>query len=183
MINPAPLRQTRLPIMFALPCAALVTAALFVTPADAQLASVPASTLVAGPDETVALAVNAAGVQIYDCKAAADGKLAWTFKEPRADLTVGGKTVGKHYAGPHWEMADGSTVKAAGAARADGATPNDIPWLRLAVTESKGAGQLSGVTAVLRTNTKGGVLAGTCPTAGLTQEQAYTSDYVFLKKK
>ena len=37
------------------------------------------------------------------CKAGADGKLAWTFREPIATLLADGKTVGRHYAGPNWE--------------------------------------------------------------------------------
>jgi hypothetical protein len=160
-----------------------VTSIAFGGLASAQLASVTQTALVAGSDETVALTVNAAGVQIYECKAAADGKLGWAFKEPRAELTVSGKTVGKHYAGPHWELPDGSIVKGVPAARADGSSATDIPWLRLSVSDSKGNGQLTGVTAILRTNTKGGTLSGACAVTGQTQEQSYTSDYVFLKRK
>jgi Protein of unknown function (DUF3455) len=133
--------------------------------------------------EIANFSVNASGVQIYECKAGADGKLMWAFKEPRADLTLGGKSVGRHYAGPHWEMADGSTIKGAVASRADAPAAASIPWLRLTVVEAKGAGQLTSVVAILRTETKGGVLAGACAEAGKLQEQPYTSDYVFLKKR
>src|SRR2546421_10876903 len=35
-----------------------------------------------------------------------------TFREPIATLLLDGKTVGRHYAGPNWEHADGSAVVA-----------------------------------------------------------------------
>lgn len=151
--------------------------------AIADVTAVPANTLVARGDEVPALTVSANGVQIYECKAAADGKLVWTFKEPRADLTAGGVVVGKHYAGPHWELLDGSTIKGALAERSDAPSPADIPWLRLNVAESNGNGQLTGVTAILRLNTKGGTLSGACASAGALQEQPYLADYVFFNKK
>ena len=49
------------------------------------------------------LTVHAEGAQVYECKAGADGKLAWAFREPIATLLVDGKTIGRHYAGPNWE--------------------------------------------------------------------------------
>jgi hypothetical protein len=36
--------------------------------------------------------------------AAPDGKLSWAVREPIATLTADGKTVGRHYAGPHHEQ-------------------------------------------------------------------------------
>ena len=38
--------------------------------------------LAALPDETMALKVHAVGMQLYECKPGADGKLAWTFIAP-----------------------------------------------------------------------------------------------------
>ncbi|WP_141290756.1 DUF3455 domain-containing protein, partial [Ideonella azotifigens] len=53
----------------------------------------------------------ATGVQIYDCKAKADGGAEWVFKAPEATLADrAGRALGKHYAGPTWEALDGSTV-------------------------------------------------------------------------
>ena len=71
---------------------------------------------IAAPGETVVLTAHAEGAQVYECKAGADGKLAWPFREPIATLMADGKTVGRHYAGPNWEHVDGSAVtgKAAG---------------------------------------------------------------------
>jgi Protein of unknown function (DUF3455) len=134
------------------------------------------------PGETAVFTTFAEGAQVYDCKADAAGKLAWAFREPIATLLIDGKTVGRHYAGPHWEMADGSTVQGKVAGRAPGATAADIPWLKLDVNSRKGQGQLDGVTTVQRINTKGGVLEGVCEKAGSTRSIAYSTDYVFLKK-
>ncbi len=134
------------------------------------------------PGETTVLTVYAEGAQVYDCKADAAGKLMWSFREPIATLLQDGKTVGRHYAGPHWEMVDGSIVQGKVAGRSPGATPADIPWLKLDVVTRKGQGQLTGVSTILRINTSGGVLEGACDKAGAYRSVAYGTDYVFLRK-
>jgi hypothetical protein len=137
---------------------------------------------IAAPGETIALAVHAEGAQIYDCKAGADGKLAWAFREPIATLLADGKTVGRHYAGPNWEHSDGSAVTGKVAGSALGATPNDIPWLKLEVVSRRGSGILTGVTTVQRINTSGGKFQGPCDKAGAYRSVPYSADYVFLRK-
>jgi Protein of unknown function (DUF3455) len=137
---------------------------------------------IAAPGETVVLAVHAEGAQVYECKAGADGKLAWAFREPIATLLVDGKTIGRHYAGPNWEHIDGSAVVGKVAGNAPGATADDIAWLKLQVTASRGNGVLSGVTTVQRINTKGGKLDGACDKAGSFKSAPYSAEYVFLKK-
>src|SRR3989440_3352914 len=107
-------------------------------------AQTPLPDAIAAPGETAVLTVHAEGAQVYECKAGADGKLAWAFREPIATLLAGGKTIGRHYAGPNWEHSDGSAVAAKAAGNAPGATPNDIPWLKLEVTSARGSGVLSG---------------------------------------
>src|SRR5436190_8095800 len=86
-------------------------------------AQTPLPDAIAAPGETAVLTVHAEGAQVYDCKAGADGKTAWTFREPIATLLVDGKTIGRHYAGPSWEHSDGSAVAAKAAGNAPGATP------------------------------------------------------------
>ena len=98
-------------------------------------------------------------------------------------LFLDGKTVGRHYAGPNWEHIDGSAVVAKAAGNAPGATPKDIPWLKLAVTQHRGKGVLSGVTTIQRINTAGGVMAGGCDKAGAFHSAAYATDYVFLRSE
>ena len=96
-------------------------------------AAEPLPDAIAAPGETVVLSVHAEGAQVYECKAGADGKLAWAFREPIATLLAEGKTVGRHYAGPNWELADGSAVAGKATGNAPGATAADIPWLKLEV--------------------------------------------------
>src|SRR5881227_3400150 len=120
----------------------------------AACAEVPAA--IAAPGETTVATWHAEGAQVYECKAGADYKLAWAFREPIATLLVDGKTVGRHYAGPNWEHGDGSAVAGKAAGNAPGATANDIPWLKLEVISQRGSGVLTGVTTVQRINTQGG---------------------------
>ncbi len=82
--------------------------AVLVVQSDAALAQMPAA--IAAPDATPIITLHAVGAQIYQCKAGSDGKLAWAFREPIATLIADGQTVGRHYAGPIWEHADGSAV-------------------------------------------------------------------------
>jgi Protein of unknown function (DUF3455) len=145
-------------------------------------AQTPLPDAIAAPGETIVLTVHAEGAQVYECKAGADGKLAWAFREPIATLLVDGKTVGRHYAGPNWEHIDGSAVVGKAAGNAPGATADDIPWLKLQVVSSRGTGVLTGVTTVQRINTKGGKLDGACDKAGAFKSAPYSADYVFLKK-
>ena len=137
---------------------------------------------IAAPGEKTVMTVYAEGAQVYECKPDTAGKLIWNFREPVATLLVDGKTVGRHYAGPHWELADGSIIQGKVAGRAPGASAADIPLLKLDVASRKGQGQLSDVTTIQRINTKGGQLEGACDKAGSYRSVAYATDYVFLKK-
>jgi hypothetical protein len=137
---------------------------------------------ITAPGETTVLSVHAEGAQVYECKAGADGKLAWTFREPVATLLVDGKTIGRHYAGPNWESGDGSAVVGKAVGNAPGATAGDIPWLKLEVTSRRGSGVLTPVTTVQRINTHGGKLDGACEKVGEFKSAPYSADYVFLRK-
>jgi hypothetical protein len=145
-------------------------------------AAEPLPDAIAAPGETAVLTLHAEGAQVYECKAGADGKPIWSFREPIATLMADGKTVGRHYAGPNWEHSDGSGVAAKVAGNAPGATANDIPWLKLEVTNRRGSGVLADVTTVQRINTKGGKRDGACETVGSFLNAPYSADYVFLRK-
>jgi hypothetical protein len=145
-------------------------------------AETPLPEAIAAPGEATVLSVHAEGAQVYECKAGADGKLAWAFREPVATLLADGKTVGRHYAGPNWEHSDGSAVVGKAAGNAPGATTNDIPWLKLTVVSSRGSGTLTGVTTVQRINTQGGRFDGACDKAGSFKSAPYSAEYVFLRK-
>jgi hypothetical protein len=135
------------------------------------------------PGDRPLMTLGATGVQIYECRRGNDGSQTWAFREPRANLTQGGTVVGRHYAGPSWELNDGSKVVARAVASADGPLLTAIPLLRLEVTERSGSGALSEVTHIQRLNTNGGVLRGPCPTAGQVTEVVYTADYVMLRSR
>lgn len=154
-------------------------ATAMVAAATSTLAQLPAA--IAAPDAITVAAFHAEGAQIYECKSGGDGKLNWVFREPIAALILDGRTVGRHYAGPTWEDADGSAVVGKVAANTPGATADDIAWLKLEVVGRRGSGALAGVDIVQRINTKGGALRGACDQAGALRSVAYSADYVFLR--
>jgi hypothetical protein len=149
---------------------------------SAPAAETPLPDAITAGGETIVLTLHAEGAQVYECKAGADGKLAWAFREPIATLLADGKTVGRHYAGPNWEHSDGSAVVGKVAGNAPGTTPNDIAWLKLEVVSRRGSGVLSSVTTVQRINTKGGKVEGPCDQPGAFKSAPYSADYVFLRK-
>lgn len=136
-------------------------------------------TLKPAANESLALIVPAKGVQIYECRA---GK--WVFVAPEAQLfDRGGKKIGSHYAGPHWESADGSRIVGAVKQRADAPGAGNIPWLLLGTKSVGSEGAFSKVTSIQRVATVGGVApAGAC-SQGTQARIAYTADYYFFTSK
>ena len=157
-----------------------LAAALALLPVPVIAGEVPDA--IAAQGQELVATVHAQGAQVYEC-AEESGKLVWKFREPIATLLAAGKTVGRHYAGPHWEMADGSVVSAKVSGRAPGAGQNDIPLLRLDVASRSGKGQLDQVTTIQRLNTQGGVAEGACPKAGALLSVPYAADYAFYRKR
>jgi hypothetical protein len=100
----------------------LAGAVLFPLSAPA-MASTQVPAAIAAPGETLVMTLHAEGAQIYDCKPDPGGNLAWHFREPIATLLMDGKTVGRHFAGPSWELAAGGTVIGREVARVPGTTP------------------------------------------------------------
>jgi hypothetical protein len=163
------------------PCAFVAAAiAALIAPAFADAQELPEP--IQAPGEFALLTVHAEGAQIYQCTSDATGKLAWIFREPIATLLRDGKTVGRHYAGPRWELTDGGGVQGKVEAKAPGATTADIPWLKLSASGHFGQGALGEATTIQRINTRGGALDGHCDAVGTFRSVAYSADYVFLKK-
>jgi hypothetical protein len=160
----------------------IASAALLVLAVTGARAAETLPDAIQAPGETAVLTLHAEGAQVYECKASADGKLTWVFREPIATLFDNGKTVGRHYAGPNWEHADGSAVTGKAIGNAPGATASDIPWLKLEVVARRGSGTLADISTVQRINTVGGKLDGACDTAGTWRSIPYSADYVFLRK-
>jgi hypothetical protein len=161
--------------------ATLASAVLAIALTDLPSSAQPADAI-AAPGETVVATLHAEGAQVYECKANVSGAPMWQFREPIATLVENGATVGRHHAGPSWELADGSMVVAKAAGRAPGASPKDIALLKLEVIARRGMGRLSEITTIQRLNTVGGVAEGGCVTAGALLSVPYSADYVFLKK-
>ena len=154
--------------------------AAFAAGSAAAQAQLPAAIAAANAKPVVTL--HAEGAQLYECKAGSGGKLQWAFREPIATLMLDSKTVGRHYAGPNWEYADGSAVTGKVVASAPGANAGDAAWLKLDVVARRGSGTLANVDIVQRTNTSGGALSGSCDRAGAFRSVPYSADYVFLRK-
>src|SRR5260370_39213163 len=105
--------------------AALVYFVLAGSLTNANAAETPIPSALAAPGETVVLSVHAEGAQVYECKAGADGKPLWSFREPIATLLVDGKTIGRPSAGPNWAYSDGSAVAGQVPPNPPGAPAND----------------------------------------------------------
>jgi hypothetical protein len=106
------------------------------------------------------------------------------FVAPEAELfDRAGKKIGTHYAGPHWESADGSRIVGAVKQRADAPGAGNIPWLLLGTKSVGSEGAFSKVTSIQRVATVG----GTAPAAGCSAPDvarvAYTADYYFFSSK
>lgn len=136
-------------------------------------------------DQKLALEARASGVQIYVCAAGSGvSRFGWTFEAPEADLfDSAGQKIGKHYAGPTWEAADGSKVAGTVKARTDAPDGNAIPWLLLGAKSTAGTGVLARVANIQRLNTAGGNAppAQTCDEVhvGTESRVPYTATYYF----
>ena len=152
--------------------------------ADIGVADVPENLKVPAT-QTLAMTVQARGVQIYECSASKTdpSRFEWAFKAPEAELfDQAGKRIGKHYAGPTWESDDGSKVVGAVKARDDGPDANAIPWLLLSATSAEGNGIFGKTQSVQRLKTVG----GKAPADGCNQAQlgkiarvSYSATYTF----
>jgi len=172
----------KLSSLIVLPISAIAGMAISFLIIDGYPAKANIPDAIAAQGEVLVATIHAEGSQVYECKANASGALVWQFREPVATLIENGKTVGRHYAGPHWELADGSLVAAKVATRANGATTADIPLLKLEATK-RNSGRFADITTIQRLNTKGGVAEGPCPTAGVFLSVPYSADYTFLRKQ
>jgi len=131
-------------------------------------------------NESLSMIVSAKGDQIYECREA-----KWIFVAPEAELfNRAGKKIGRHYAGPHWESADGSRIVGAVKERADAPAAGAIPWLLLSAKSVGPEGAFSKVTSIQRVATQGGVAPGDdCSQAGVRARVPYTADYYFFTAK
>ena len=132
------------------------------------------------PDTQLILSTHAEGAQVYACDAAK----GWTLKGPDAVLfDEKGGQIGKHYAGPSWELGDGSLVTGEAVAKDAGPDATAVPWLLLKVKTNSGKGLLAKSGLVQRIETKGGLAPkGDCK-AGEETRIAYSATYRFFAVK
>jgi hypothetical protein len=144
------------------------------------------------PDEAKALAVQAKGVQVYECRArpgdTSAASATWLLKGPEATLTdAAGHVVGQHGEGPAWESTDGSRIVGSVRQKVEAPAPGAIPWLLLETTPAgpkKGA--FTKFLHVQRVATSGGVApAGGCSaaTVGQVERVPYEAQYWFFEKR
>lgn len=142
--------------------------------------SVPPA-LAAGPDMQLVLSAHAEGAQVYNCPA---DKTEWALKGPDAKLfDAQGAQIGTHYAGPSWELGDGSLITGELAAKDPGPDANAIPWLLLKVKTNNGKGVLAKAGAIQRIETVGGLAPkGSCK-PGDEVRAPYKATYRFFAVK
>ena len=134
--------------------------------------------------QKVTMTTTGVGEITYECREKKDmaGQHEWAFVGPVATLYgADRKAVGKYYAGPTWEAADGSKVTGKQVAVAP-ASPGNLPLQLVKADPVMGTGAMTGVSYIQRLNTKGGVApAMACDAAGKGRRQvvAYEADYVF----
>jgi hypothetical protein len=137
--------------------------------------------------EVLFLEAQGTGVQIYDCspKAAQTSVYEWTFRAPEATLKdSSGRTLGRHFTGPTWELDDGGSVVGDVKARAPSPSPTAIPWLLLVARATAGSGKLTATRSIQRLQTVGGIAPSVgcdATSAGKVAKVPYTANYYFYK--
>lgn len=138
--------------------------------------------------EELVLIARATGFQIYICRPDAEGKPAWTLKAPEAELfDEQGKVIGRHFAGPTWQLNDGSQLTGKMDAKVDAPDPEAIPWLLVTVISNSGKGALNRVTTIQRVNTVSGLPPAVAECNASTGEvefkSSYSADYYFYARR
>ena len=133
--------------------------------------------------QSLLLQLQGKGNQIYTCSKTAEA-YAWQLKAPEATLIdQDGKVAGRHFAGPTWQLKDGSTATGKMLASAPSPDKQSIPWLLVNVTAHSGSdGLLSGVQSIQRLHTAGGSPPpAACGEQNLNQQQPvpYQATYYF----
>ena len=169
-------------ILFCVSAASLVTLA---GPATLPFPAIPAS-LETPANQKLELTLTARGVQIYECRPVQGdpAKFEWIFKAPEADLfDADGHKVGRHYAGPSWELTGGGKVVGHVKAKADAPDGKGVAWLLVEATENSGGGILGRVRSIQRVGTVGGKTpaeAAGQTNAGQERRVEYSATYRFF---
>jgi hypothetical protein len=127
------------------------------------------------PHSRLLLRAVGRGDQVYGC---VDGR--WALKAPDAELlNQEGSVIGRHFAGPTWQLNDGSWVKGRAVAKQVAPDATAVPWLLL--ESVGGTGRLGTVRFIQRTGTHGGnVPDGSCSQNAM-RSVPYTATYSFYE--
>ena len=127
------------------------------------------------PHSRLLLRAAGSGDQIYGC---VNG--SWELKAPDAKLlNQEGSVIGRHFAGPTWQLNDGSWVKGKGVAKKAAPDGSAVPWLLL--ESVGGTGRLGAVRFIQRTETHGGNAPDGGCTDSATRRVPYTATYSFYE--
>jgi hypothetical protein len=104
----------------------------------------------------------------------------WALKAPDAKLlNQQGSVIGRHFAGPTWELNDGSRIKGQVLAKRVAQDATAVPWLLL--ESVGGTGTFGAVRFIQRTETHGGNAPdGSCG-QGAMRRVPYTATYSFYE--
>jgi hypothetical protein len=127
------------------------------------------------PHSRLVLRATGSGDQVYGC---VNGR--WALTAPDAKLlNQEGSVIGRHFAGPTWQLNDGSWVKGKAVAKQAAPDTTAVPWLLL---ESVGGiGRLGTVRFIQRTGTHGGNAPDGGCTENATRRVPYTATYSFYE--
>ena len=129
------------------------------------------------PHSRLLLRTVGRGDQVYGC---VNG--AWVLKAPDAKLlNQEGAVVGRYFAGPAWQLNDGSWVQGKAVAQQIAPDATAVPWLLL--ESVGGGGRLRAVRFILRTGTHGGKAPdGSCSQNAMLRVP-YTATYSFYERE
>ena len=127
------------------------------------------------PHSKLLLRAFGSGDQVYGCL---NGR--WALKAPDAKLVdQKGSVIGQHFAGPTWQLNDGSWVKGKAVAKQIAPDATAVPWLLL--ESVGGTGRLGSVRFIQRTETHGGDTPdGSCSQSAM-RRVPYTATYSFYE--
>jgi Protein of unknown function (DUF3455) len=127
------------------------------------------------PHSRLLLRAVGSGDQVYDCD---NGR--WTLTAPDAKLlNQEGSVIGRHFAGPTWQLNDGSWVKGRPVAKQVAPDEAAVPWLLL--ESVGGTGRLGTVRFIQRTGTHGGKAPGGSCRRRAMHRVPYTATYSFYE--
>jgi Protein of unknown function (DUF3455) len=127
------------------------------------------------PDSRLLFQAVGKGDQVYGC---VNGR--WALEAPDAELlNQGGSVIGRHFAGPTWQLNDGSWVKGRAVAKQVAPDATAVPWLLL--ESVSGTGRLATIRFIQRTGTHGGNAPdGSCSKSAM-RRVPYTATYSFYE--